>query len=279
MKTFNICLTLLCCLIGQSICAKAPADEEITVISYNIRLISSNDGPNEWKYRAKASPAMIKDHAPDIFGVQEALPEQLECLDKSLKQYSHVGVGREDGVAKGEHMSIFYNTRTVKLLDWGTFWLSQTPEKPSRGWDAKCKRTATWALMQMKGSGKKFYYVNTHLDHRGKTAQRKGLDLIVKKISDINPNNLPMILTGDFNVTPDNPVLEELNTKMLRARATAKTTDSRATYNGWGTRAYEIDYIYYSGFSDCPEYETIVKQYKGIPYISDHYPIRAVVRF
>ena len=265
MKKFNIYLTLLCCLIGQSICAKAPADEEIKVISYNIRLISSKDGPNEWKFRAKASPAMIKDYAPDIFGVQEALSEQLEYLDKSLKQYSYVGVGREDGISKGEHMAIFYNKRKVKILNWGTFWLSQTPEKPSRGWDAHCKRTATWALIEMKESGRKFYYVNTHLDHRGKTAQRKGLDLIVKKIAEINPENLPMILTGDFNVSPDNPVLEELNTKMLSARANAKKTDSRATYNGWGSSAFAIDYIYYSGFSGCTEYETIVKQYKGIP--------------
>lgn len=222
---------------------------------------------------------MIKDHAPDIFGLQEALAPQLEYLDKSLKQYSYVGVGREDGISKGEHMAIFYNRRTVKLLDWGTFWLSQTPEIPSKGWDAKCRRTATWALMEMKGSGKKFYYVNTHLDHRGKRAQRKGLDLIVKKIAEINPDNLPMILTGDFNVTPDNSALKELNTKMVDARTSAKKTDSRATYNGWGASAFAIDYIYYSGFSDCVEYETIVKQYKGVPYISDHYPVRAVIQF
>ena len=279
MKIFNLCLAVLCSLIGQSIYAKAPAKEEIKVISYNIRLIHPKDGANEWKYRAKASPAMIKDHAPDIFGVQEALQEQLMYMDKNLKQYSYVGVGREDGVSEGEHMAIFYNKRTVKLLDWGTFWLSQTPEIPSKGWDAKCRRTATWALMEMKGSGKKFYYVNTHLDHRGKRAQRKGLDLIVKKIAEINPENLPMILTGDFNVTPDNSALKELNTKMVDARTSAKKTDSRATYNGWGASAFAIDYIYYSGFSDCVEYETIVKQYKGVPYISDHYPVRAVIQF
>ncbi len=278
--TLSLILLVISGYISASSCyAKAPANEEIKVISYNVRLISPKDGPNEWKYRAKASPAMIKDHAPDIFGVQEAMSEQLKYLDKSLKQYSYVGVGRDDGISMGEHMAIFYNKRTVKILDWGTFWLSQTPEIPSKGWDAHCKRTATWALMEMKGSGKKFYYVNTHLDHRGKTAQKKGLELIVSKIAEINPGNLPMILTGDFNVTPDNPALEELNTKMLNTRTAAKKTDSRATFNGWGSRALEIDYIYYSGFSDCIEYETIVTQYKEIPYISDHYPIKAVILF
>ena len=259
--------------------AKEPLKDEVKVISYNIRLIHPKDGPNEWKYRAEASPAMIKDYAPDVFGVQEAVAEQLMYLDDKLHKYSFVGVGREDGVSKGEHMAIFYNAKRVNLLDWGTYWLSETPDQPSKGWDAACKRTATWTLLQMKDSGKKFFYVNTHLDHLGQVAQQKGLDLIVKRIAAMNPDGLPMILTGDFNVTPDNPVLSELNTKMLEARNTALKTDSRATFNGWGSRALNIDYIYYSGFAQCLEYETIVWQYKNVPYISDHYPIVARLIF
>ena len=259
--------------------AKAPVKDEVKVISYNIRLIQPKDGPNEWKHRAVASPAMIKDYAPDIFGLQEAMPAQLEYLASNLPKYSYVGVGREDGVSEGEHMAIFYNTKKVVLLDWGTYWLSETPEVPSKGWDAKCKRTATWTLLQMKDSGRKFFYVNTHLDHRGAEAQQKGLDLVVKRIAARNPDGLPMILTGDFNVSPDNPVLTELNTRMSDARRTALKTDSRATFNGWGTRSLYIDYIYHCGFSECTEYETIVRQYEGVPYISDHYPIVAKLKF
>ena len=216
---------------------------------------------------------MIKDYAPDVFGVQEALFSQLEYLDQKLPQYSFVGVGREDGKKKGETMAIFYNTRKVRLLDWGTYWLSETPDKPSRGWDADCKRTATWTLMEMKGSGKKFFYVNTHLDHRGDMAQQKGLELILERIAAMNPEGLPMILTGDFNVEPDAPVLYGLNAKMTDARRSALKTDSRATFNAWGKSASIIDYIYHSGFSECAEYETIVRQYKDVLYISDHYPI------
>ena len=270
------CVLVACCI---SLSAKKPVADEVKVISYNIRLINSKDGPNEWKYRAEASPAMIKDYAPDIFGVQEALPEQVAYMQKELPKYGCVGVGREDGVSKGEHMSIFYNKKTVELLEWGTYWLSETPEVPSMGWDARCKRTATWARMRMTNSGKEFFYVNTHLDHRGKEAQQKGLDLLVKRIAAMNPDGLPMILTGDFNVEPKNPVLTELNTKMKDARKTAEKTDSRATFNGWGASALVIDYIYYSGFSACPEYETIVRQYKGVPYISDHYPVVARLVF
>ena len=281
MKIFSSILCAAMLLTGFAVdsAAKAPESQEVKVISYNIRLINSKDGPNEWKYRAEASPAMIKDYAPDIFGVQEALPEQLAYMQKALPKYACIGVGREDGVSKGEHMSIFYNKNTVELLDWGTYWLSETPDVPSKGWDARCKRTATWARMKMKKSGKEFFYVNTHLDHRGHEARQKGLDLIVKRIAAMNPDGFPMILTGDFNVEPDNPVLTELNTRMKDAKKTAEKTDSRATFNGWGARAIVIDYIYYSGFSACPEYETIVRQYKDVLYISDHYPIVARLIF
>lgn len=266
-------LLCLMCLSTLASPAKTPSSDEVKVISYNIRFANKKDGANIWQNRAKASPAMIKDYAPDVFGVQEALAEQLEYMDVKLPQYSYVGVGREDGKKKGETMAIFYNTRTVRLLDWGTYWLSETPEKPSRGWDADCKRTATWTLMEMKRSGKKFFYVNTHLDHRGDMAQQKGLELILERIAAMNPEGLPMILTGDFNVEPDAPVLYGLNAKMTDARRSALKTDSRATFNSWGKSASIIDYIYHSGFSECAEFETIVRQYKGVLYISDHYPI------
>lgn len=272
-------LITLLCLSTFEVSAKQNIKDEVKVISYNIRFANKKDGENIWDMRAKASPAMIKDYAPDVFGLQEALRVQLEYLDAQLPNYSFVGVGREDGKQKGETMAIFYNTKTVRLLDWGTFWLSETPDKPSRGWDADCKRTATWTLMQMKGSGKKFFYVNTHLDHRGEIAQQKGLELIVERIAAMNPEELPMILTGDFNVTSDDYVLDGLDSKMSDARRTALKTDSRATFNAWGKSASIIDYIYHSGFSECVEFETIVRQYKGVLYISDHYPIVARLMF
>lgn len=259
--------------------AKKPSQEELTVISYNIRLIHPKDGANEWKYRAAASPAMIKDYAPDVFGLQEAVAEQVEYMDKALPKYAYVGVGREDGAAEGEHMAIYYNTKTIRLEDWGTYWLSETPDVPSKGWDARYKRTATWALLTVKSTGRQFFYVNTHLDHRGVVAQQKGLELIVERISEMNPKGLPMVLAGDFNVVPENPVLSGLNATMSDARRTAEKKDARATFNGWGTSARTLDYIYHLGFASCSEYETIVRQYEGVPYISDHYPIMARLIF
>ena len=253
--------------------------EDLKVISYNIRVGKGKDGSNSWEYRRPASISMIREHMPDIFGLQEALDFQVNYLQENLPEYANVGVGRDDGVQKGERMSIFYNTQTVEMLDWGTFWLSETPEVPSKGWDAAYPRCATWAKMKMIGSGREFFYVNTHLDHQGAVSQQKGLDLIVRRIADMNPDGVPMVLTGDFNVEPDNPVLDELDTRMLSARTSALDSYDKATFNGWGKRAIVIDYIYHSGFSHCPEYRTILKQYDSVPYISDHYPVVTRLKF
>ena len=249
--------------------------QEIKVMSYNIRLGSGEDGTNSWQFRAPLTIEMIEDQAPDIFGVQEALGYQVEFIKEFTKDYECVGVGREDGKKDGEHMSIFWNKKTMKLLKWGTYWLSETPNKPSKGWDAACYRTATWALMKDKKTGKKFYFVNTHLDHVGKEAQKNGLALIVEKIAEINPEGLPMVLTGDFNVKPNDPSLKDLDARMKCTRKVAAKTDNHHTYNGWGKASTDnvIDYIYISGFSACPEYQTVTKKYSGHTFVSDHYPI------
>jgi endonuclease/exonuclease/phosphatase family metal-dependent hydrolase len=255
--------------------------QELKVMSYNIRLSTDKDGTNAWKYRCPATLEMIKDQNPDVFGVQEALPEQVSFLEEWVEGYDCVGVGRDDGKKKGEFMSIFWNKKTVKLMKWGTFWLSETPEKPSMGWDAACKRTATWALMKDKKTGRKFYFVNTHLDHVGKEAQKNGLKLVVDRIKSMNTQGLPVVFTGDFNIKPDDPALKELDGMMQSARKVAPKTDSKNTFNAWSVKASDkiIDYIYISGFTSCPEYKTVTEKYAGKPFVSDHYPIFARLIF
>ena len=252
--------------------------ENLKVMSYNIRLGSGKDGTNSWALRYTATEEMLKDQKPDVFGVQEALDYQVHYIE-DMCGYESVGVGREDGKKEGEHMSIFWNKKTVSMLKWGTFWLSETPQKPSKGWDAACFRTATWALMKDKKTGKKFYFVNAHLDHEGKEAQKNGLKLIVEKIAEMNPEGLPMVLTGDFNIEPSNPALADLDARMQSTRKIAEKTDDLTTYNGWGKSSKMIDYIYVSGFSSCPEYQTVTKRYADRKFISDHYPICATLIF
>lgn len=268
-------------LLPVSGIAKKNEQKELKVMSYNIRMGIAKDGTNSWEFRCPATIEMLNAQKPDVFGVQEAFEFQIRFIEEYCRDYKSVGVGRDDGKKKGEYMSIFWNKKTVSLLKWGTFWLSETPDKPSKGWDAHCRRTATWALMKDKKTGKKFYFVNTHLDHKGKEAQKNGLKLIVDRIESINPQGYPMVLTGDFNIKPDNAALVGLDSRMQSTRKIAADTDNHNTFNGWSVKPTDsvIDYIYISGFSSCPQYKTVTEKYAERPFVSDHYPIFARVVF
>lgn len=272
------------------ICFSAAA-ENLKVVSYNIRLFPGKDGENSWEFRKDASTAMVNEVKPDVMGMQEAYREQLDFLLEGCKDYEIIGVGRDDGISKGEHMAIAYNKEKVILHNWGTYWLSETPDVPSFGWDAACRRTATWALFEMKESGQKFYMVNTHLDHKGKIARKEGLAMVFRRIQEMNTGNYPMILTGDFNVLPDNPCLSEINSIMQNARFHADYADTKGSFNGFGKYGASsgapelgekpkmslrpIDYIYYRGMSDCLTFKVLSEPYANKAFISDHYPILA----
>ena len=263
------------------LCAcKAEAPAGLTVISYNIRMGVANDGDNSWEMRKPASIAMVQTEKPDIFGVQEAFDFQMDYLRENLPAYKGVGVGREDGKIEGEIMGIFWNTETVEMLDWGTYWLSETPDVPSLGWDAACMRTATWAFMKHKATGREFFYVNTHLDHVGWEARRNGLALIESRIAEMNGDRgLPMVLTGDLNIDDEHPTIIEFDQKMQNARKVARETDRTGSYQGWGETSSIIDYVYFKDFSGCAYFKTLSEPYADIPYISDHYPVKAFLEF
>lgn len=259
----------------------AQEKQPLTVVSFNIRYGTAEDGTNSWQFRFPAVLMMLEDQKPDIFGLQEALDMQVSFLKEYLEDYKYVGVGRDNGKSEGEHMAVFYNKKRIKLLKWGTFWLSETPEKVSFGWDAACRRTATWTLLKDKKTGKKFYFVNTHLDHVGVQARKNGLALIAERIKTINQEGLPIILTGDFNSIPSDECLQSLEGKMESARDVAKITDRHGTFNDWGHAKPQpiIDYIYFSGFSECLKFETITKEYDGRSFISDHFPVKAQLKY
>jgi len=278
----KITILLLSALIAAPATTMAQKNPgQITVMSYNIRNGEAKDGTNSWSFRYPASAMMIMDQKPDVIGLQEAFDYQVDYLQEYTKGYKHVGVGREDGKKEGEHMAIFYNSDRLKLTKWGTFWLSETPEDPSMGWDAACKRTATWAIFRDKAGKKSFLVVNTHLDHVGRQAQEKGVALILEKISSINKDNLPVVLTGDFNLTPEDPVIVKLGLKMRSARETAVKSDFGVTFNNWGKSegSAALDHIFYKGFSSCPVFEVVKKPYMERKFISDHYPVKATLIF
>lgn len=275
-------LVMMAVLVSVSYVSFAKNDQEsegLKVMSYNIRYGDANDGTNSWSWRYPATAEMIKDQQPDVFGVQEALSYQVLFIKENFRDYDYVGVGRSDGKKDGEYAAVFWNKKRVSMLKWGYFWLSETPDKPSLGWDAVCYRIATWALMKDKKTGRKFYFVNTHLDHVGVEARKNGLQMIADRIGALNKDSYPVVLTGDFNVTPENEALKTLEGKMKSARSVASRTDNKGTFNNWGKDSKEIDYIYFSGFSACPEFETVTKKYAKRSFVSDHFPITARLIF
>ena len=281
MKRLSVSLAALLSLLAFTCCQPKEKVEPLPVMSFNVRYGTAKDGDYVWQNRKDAACAMIMDQHPAVFGVQEALDFQLAYFEEHCPGYKYVGVGREDGVHEGEHMAVFYDTERIDLEEWGTYWLSETPFKPSLGWDAACRRTATWALLKDKAADRHFYFVNTHLDHVGKEARRNGLILLVERIGAMNPEGYPMVLTGDMNVYPDDPCLNELRTLMQDSRQTAPVTDDGQTWHDWGKVSGNppIDYVFYAGFKGCDKFEVIRQPYEGIDFVSDHYPVQAVLRY
>lgn len=251
--------------------------DTLTIISFNIRQSAMDDGDNAWELRKVESVTMVNVEKPDLFCLQEALNDQLAYFDKQLPDYERIGLGRDDGKEGGEHMSIFYLKDRYELLDHGDFWLSQTPDTVSMGWDAACHRIVTWGYFKERQSGKTFYCFNTHLDHVGEVARRESILLIVNRIQSITKKSkAPIYLTGDFNSDINSDIFPPLLKLMKPARKDAPITNNRGTFNGFGTapNTIVIDHIFYK-FSKPLSFETLDRPVYGKYYISDHYPIKA----
>lgn len=286
--TTIIAIMLAAIMLGGNYASAKKAQGDFKVVSYNIRLsvAAQADGDNCWENRKQASIKMVNEQKPLIMGLQEACPDQIEYLNTNLKNYKYIGVGRDDGKREGEVMAIYYDASRVNLLQGGTFWLSQTPDSVSFGWDAACRRTCTWGVFSVIGTDHKFCYFNTHLDHMGRVARREEIKLIVSKIQELAPDGMPVFLTADFNSSTTNAIFDPLKAVMNDARSTCGITDKKATFNGWGKleeseindeNEVVIDHIFYKDVKPI-SFKVLDGNY-GVPYISDHYPVVMTFRF
>ncbi|MCG2793319.1 MAG: endonuclease/exonuclease/phosphatase family protein [Weeksellaceae bacterium] len=257
--------------------------QDLKVMTYNIRLSLESDKENSWTNRKEDVLAMMHYYHPDYFGVQEAVPQQMVDLKTGLKDYDSVGVGRDDGKNQGEYSAIFYDKNKLEVLKSGTFWLSQTPDKPSKGWDAAYNRICTYALFKLKKGGKKFYAFNVHFDHVGNVARVNSSKLILEKIKELNPENIPLTLTGDFNLTDDSEPIKIISQSLDDSYYHSK----KPHYGPKGTfQAFDvnvpakdrIDYIFVKGF-EVESNRTINDRRENLLYPSDHFPILAEINF
>ena len=257
-------------------------ENQIKIISYNIRTGGADSGTsNAWTTRRVGTPQMLTVENPTVFGLQEAQLYQADYVKSSLEGYDYVGVSRDTGTATGagERTPIFWKTALVQMEDWGTFWLSPTPGIPSFGWaeGSSYRRCATWARFRHIATGKRFFYINTHLDLVRENRQY-GMDLIATKMKELNPSEYPSFLTGDMNETWPSTVFDPLTGMMENLREIAPKTDHFGTFNGFKSASSIIDFIFVSGFTPV-EYKTVNESWNGIKFISDHFPIAGLVEF
>ncbi len=278
MKHKFFLLLVLIIIINLSISAQT-----FTVATYNLRYDNRGDSGNLWVNRAPVQANLIRFHDFDVVGIQEGLINQLEDLSKALPQYTRYGIGRDDGKASGEHSAIYFKKDKFKLLNSGDFWLSQTPDKPGKGWDATCcNRICSWVQLQDIASKKKFYFFNVHFDHQGVIARIESAKLMIEKIKEIAGNN-PVVFTGDLNGGRNSDCYKYIaNAGIIidSHELAAFPYENNASFNSFRTpRGMEvIDHIFVTKQFKVKKWGILTDTYFG-KYPSDHFPVMAVVNF
>jgi endonuclease/exonuclease/phosphatase family metal-dependent hydrolase len=269
---------LLIILFWNIIGCSVQKETSLNLSSFNLRLDTESDGENAWPNRKEMVKGVIRFYELDIIGTQEGFKHQLEDI-LELGDYVYVGGGRDDGVDAGEHSAIIYNKNRFEVVDKGDFWFSETPGVPSKGWDATCcNRICSWAKFRERKSGKEFFLFNAHYDHEGKEARRNSSLLLLDNIKKIAGNN-PVVVTGDFNATPDSEPIQIiydsglLNDAYLVTQAPPYGT--AGTFNSFQPDApmkNRIDYIWVTPDVQVIKYGTLNDmQYGRFP--SDHFPV------
>ncbi|WP_374408839.1 endonuclease/exonuclease/phosphatase family protein [Pelagerythrobacter sp.] len=276
-RIFTLIATLL-----LAACAHVPStstgEAGIRAMTFNIRLDIESDGANAWPYRHAMVAALIRRQAPDLLGTQEVLLHQKQYLEQALPGYTFVGVGRDDGAEGGEFSPLAWRSDRFEMLDSGTFWLSPTPDVPSKGWDAALPRIATWALLRDRRSGRTVRALNTHFDHVGTAARASAARMIAEWA---RQGDTPTVVMGDFNVPTGSEPYTVLATTaqsgLADARAISRTPPygPSGTFTGFDiTAAPEapIDHVFVTGDFTVDAYAVVTQHREGrLP--SDHYPV------
>ena len=290
-KMYCLALTALFLLLtGFMIVSAANAgDGDIRVMSFNIRNGTANDGENHWNLRKEFVVDVIRDYAPDVLGLQEAVRLQLDAFNRQLPEYGEVGIVSDATRHTGQYSAILYLKERFEARESGTFWLSDTPDIPSKSWGNHHLRICTWVRFVEKQSAQSFYVYNTHMDDGSQPSREKGVQLMMKHIHG-QTQPAPFILLGDFNAAEDNPAIAYVQgAGDLTDHTPVEAVDTFrvlhpdektvGTFNGFTGRmsGSKIDYIFVS-----PEFRTvgasIVRTNREGRYPSDHYPVTAHVR-
>ncbi len=277
-KTFLLALIL----IQYTLSPSSLFSQSFTVMSYNVRYDNSWDTLNSWKLRRQPVVEQILNSNAQIVGVQEALENQMDDLVRNLKTFKYVGAGRDDGKKAGEFSAILFDTAVFKLLQHETFWLSETPTIPSKGWDAALERICTSAKLLHRESGKIIWVFNTHFDHMGQNARNESASLILNEIKRLNPTDLTCLLMGDFNSKPTEKPYAILSAELTDALTIANQSNGieQGTFNGFSAdfTPERIDYLWVKKFK-VVSYSHLVNRMDNGRFPSDHFPVVGELNF
>lgn len=275
---------ILFSLITLLVFCSTTSAQKLKLMTYNIRLDIASDGENAWLNRKDYWASQVTFYEPDILGIQEALPNQVTDIATMFPNYNYVGIGR-DGIGKGESSNIFYKKERFKVLQESTFWLSETPDKISKGWDAALNRVCTYALFKDSKTKQIFWIFNTHLDHMGELARTNSILLILSKIKELNAKNYPVFFMGDFNSEPTEERIVNLKKEMPDSRdiSEEKPFGPSGTFNGFKHNepvTKRIDYIFLSKNNPFKVMKyAILSDAKDLKYPSDHLPVFIELEF
>jgi endonuclease/exonuclease/phosphatase family metal-dependent hydrolase len=252
-------------------------------MTFNIRYDTETDGENKWDLRKETTVELIKFYEPQVFGIQEGKAHQVGYLKKELTNFNFIGVGRDDGKEGGEFSALFYDSNVYSVSSDTTIWLSETGEVGSLGWDASYPRVATYGLFLHKKSGHRLWVINTHFDHMGDVAREESAKLIVKQIEKINAQKLPVVLMGDFNLTPDTKPIQYIKQHLNDTFDVSQKPQYGpvGTFSGFNPEQLlttRIDYLFVFGL-DVLSLRHIDDKRDDNFFISDHLPVLGEFRF
>jgi endonuclease/exonuclease/phosphatase family metal-dependent hydrolase len=283
-------------VIGVVACVAAPIaarqvpgpGEPLAVMSFNIRYGTANDGENRWASRREFLFDVVRDADADLIGLQEALGGQVREILAAVPGYGVVGVGRDDGRARGEYAAILFRADRLHVSDAGTFWFSDTPEVvASRTWGNTVTRVCTWARF-VDRDGRAFWHYNVHLDHQSQPSRERSTALLAERIAARRATGEPALVTGDFNVGEDNPALTALLAPgpagpplfvdtFRVSHPDALTVGTFTGFDAAATTGPKIDYVLAPPGTDVLD-AAIVRTSRGGRYPSDHFPVTARLR-
>jgi len=273
--------TLLLSLVFSQAPAPQPSQAApLTVMSFNIRYGTANDGEDHWLRRREQLFTLLREQQADVVGLQEALHGQIEEILQAVPGYDYVGVGRSDGRRAGEFAAVLFRTARLRVRRSDTFWFSDTPGVvKSTSWGNQIERICTWAYFEDR-EGPAFYHYNVHLDHLSQPSRERSVALLLERIRSRDPK-APAVVTGDFNAGEENAAAVAMRGSFVDSfRVLRPGATEAGTFNGFKFGQIggdKIDFVFVEPGTEVLE-AAIVRSSRDGRYPSDHFPVIARIR-